>query len=144
MAIDGFVINGIARDDDDLVGEHISDRIQGQAVDDTNDTLFGNLGADKFVISPDSGTDLIICADAGIVVTAYQDNSTGKMTVTKNGGGKFIEVILKPEITITDNSNLEKAQQLHHEAHQLCFIANSVNFPVLCQSLISLESNSST
>ena len=63
------------------------------------------------------------------------------MTVTKNGGGKFTEVILKPKITITDNSNLEKAQQLHHEAHQLCFIANSVNFPVLCQSLISLESN---
>ena len=63
------------------------------------------------------------------------------MSLNKNGGGKFTEVILKPEITITANSNVEKAQQLHHEVHQLCLIANSVNFPVLCQSLISLKSN---
>ena len=87
---------------------------------------------------------LHLCADAGIIVIAYEDNSIGKMSLNKNGGGKFTEVILKPEIIITANSNVEKAQQLHHEAHQLCFIANSVNFPILCQSLISLESNSST
>ncbi|MGK7897975.1 MAG: hypothetical protein AB4372_31245 [Xenococcus sp. (in: cyanobacteria)] len=53
--------------------------------------------------------------------------------------------ILVPPITtetaIAVNSNLEKAQQLHHEAHQLYFISNFVNFPVFCQSLISLESN---
>ena len=80
---------------------------------------------------------LHLCADAGIVVTTYKDNPTGKMAVTKNGGGRFTEVILKPKITIAADSNFEQAKQLHNKAHQLCFIANSVTFPVLCQASIS-------
>ncbi|MGK7897977.1 MAG: OsmC family protein [Xenococcus sp. (in: cyanobacteria)] len=61
------------------------------------------------------------------------------MSLNKNGGGKFIEVILTSKIAITVNSNLEKAKQLHHEAHELCFISNFVNFPVLYQALIHLQ-----
>lgn len=79
---------------------------------------------------------LHLCADVGIVVTNYRDRATGKMCETKNGGGRFAEVILKPEITITVESNLERARQLHHQAHERCFIANSVNFSVLCQPII--------
>lgn len=82
---------------------------------------------------------LHLCAEAGIIVTSYGDRAMGKMCETKNGGGKFTEVILKPEITISVESNLESAKQLHHQAHELCFIANSVNFPVLCQPSIGLE-----
>ncbi len=64
---------------------------------------------------------------------------TGKMCETKDGGGIFTEVILKPEITISAENDLEKATQLHHQAHKLCFIANSVNFPVLCQPSMSFN-----
>ncbi|MEM9273419.1 MAG: OsmC family protein [Cyanobacteria bacterium P01_F01_bin.143] len=82
---------------------------------------------------------LHLCADAKIIVTSYSDRAQGTMAITKNGGGKFTQVILKPEITIATPSKLEQAQQLHHQAHQLCFIANSVNFPVLCQALMSSQ-----
>ena len=79
---------------------------------------------------------LHLCAEAKIIVTNYCDHPMGKMCETKAGGGRFTEVILKPEITITATNNLELAQQLHYQAHELCFIANSVNFPVLCQPSI--------
>ena len=79
---------------------------------------------------------LHLCSDAGIVVTNYRDLATGKMCQTQDGGGKFTEVILKPEIIVVANSNVEQAKTLHEEAHKLCFIANSVNFPVICQPVI--------
>ena len=82
---------------------------------------------------------LHLCADAGIVVIEYCDRPTGKMSETEDGAGRFTEVILRPEIVITAESNLEKAKQLHHKAHELCFIANSVNFPILIQSTSSIN-----
>lgn len=73
---------------------------------------------------------LHVCVKAGIVVTDYIDNATGVMVVNADGSGRFIEVTLNPIVTITDESLLAKANELHQEANQLCFIANSVNFPV--------------
>ena len=83
---------------------------------------------------------LHLCAEVGIIVTHYCDRSIGKMTETETGSGRFVEVILKPEIIILTDNNLGLAQQLHHQAHELCFIANSVNFPVLCQPSINVSS----
>ena len=79
---------------------------------------------------------LHLCAEAGVVIVDYQDKATGIMTETKDGSGRFTEVTLQPEVIITVNSSLEKAKQLHEKAHKFCFIANSVNFPVLCQPSI--------
>jgi organic hydroperoxide reductase OsmC/OhrA len=73
---------------------------------------------------------LHVCVKAGIVVTDYIDNATGIMVVNNDGSGQFIEVTLNPIVTITEESLLAKANELHKEANQLCFIANSVNFPV--------------
>jgi organic hydroperoxide reductase OsmC/OhrA len=73
---------------------------------------------------------LHLCAVAGIVVTDYIDNSTGIMVETANGGGRFTEVTLNPIVSITDISMTEKANELHKNANQLCFVANSLNFPV--------------
>ncbi|MBV9561656.1 MAG: OsmC family protein, partial [Bradyrhizobium sp.] len=47
-----------------------------------------------------------------------------------SGGGRFTEVVLQPEITVSAGADLERARALHEEAHRKCFIANSVNFPV--------------
>ena len=82
---------------------------------------------------------LHLCAEEGIVVIDYSDRATGKMSETKDGSGRFTEVILQPEVIISAESSLEKAQQLHNEAHKFCFIANSVDFPVLSQPLIVKE-----
>lgn len=82
---------------------------------------------------------LHLCAVAKIVVVDYKDDATGKMIETANGGGHFTEVILKPRIVISKESDVEKAQGIHHKAHELCFIANSVNFPVKHEPEISVE-----
>jgi organic hydroperoxide reductase OsmC/OhrA len=47
-----------------------------------------------------------------------------------NGSGAFTGVLLKPLVKISAGSDRDKALTLHEEAHHLCFIANSVNFPV--------------
>ena len=73
---------------------------------------------------------LHVCVKNGIVVTDYIDNATGIMKVNDDGSGQFIEVTLHPIVTITDEKFLAKANELHFEANKLCFIANSVNFPV--------------
>lgn len=78
---------------------------------------------------------LHLCADAGIVVLAYVDNAEGTM-IDSPAPGKFTQIILRPRVTIRagDDSNL--AERLHHEAHEKCYIGNSVNFPVLCEPII--------
>lgn len=85
---------------------------------------------------------LHLCADAKIVVTEYWDNPIGTMTETKDGGGRFAEVMLKPVVTVTADSDSALAEQLHEEAHHLCFIANSMNFPVRCEPLLQVENTS--
>jgi organic hydroperoxide reductase OsmC/OhrA len=73
---------------------------------------------------------LHLCAVSGVIVTDYIDNATGIMIDTPNGGGHFSEVTLNPIVTVSENSMTEKAIELHKKANELCFIANSVNFPV--------------
>ena len=73
---------------------------------------------------------LHLCAETGIVVTDYIDTATGTMVETSNGGGKFTEVNLNPTVTVTEEQMIVKATALHKKANELCFIANSVNFPV--------------
>jgi organic hydroperoxide reductase OsmC/OhrA len=73
---------------------------------------------------------LHLCAIEGIIVTDYIDNATGIMIETANGGGKFTEATLNPIVTITNILMTEKANELHKKANELCFVANSLNFPV--------------
>lgn len=75
---------------------------------------------------------LHLCAEAGIVVTAYVDEAEGVMVEGADGGGRFERVTLRPRVTLTAGDPA-KARALHHEAHAKCFIANSLNFPVLCE-----------
>jgi organic hydroperoxide reductase OsmC/OhrA len=76
-------------------------------------------------------TYLHLCADAGVVVTAYTDEATGTMVLTPGGGGHFSEVRLNPRVTVENSSMIAKANELHGLAHQHCFVASSCNFPVL-------------
>ncbi len=73
---------------------------------------------------------LHVCATNGISVNAYTDQASGSMVLEPGGAGHFTEVTLRPEVTLADASQRAKANELHHEAHEKCFIANSVNFPV--------------
>jgi organic hydroperoxide reductase OsmC/OhrA len=73
---------------------------------------------------------LHLCADAGIVVTAYADAAVGTMSENEDGSGQFTRVLLQPRVIIADAGRIADASRLHDEAHHLCFIARSVNFPV--------------
>ena len=82
---------------------------------------------------------LHVAATAGIVVTAYTDTAEGTME-TNAQGGHFVEVVLRPQVTISAASDAAKAEAAHEAAHHGCFIANSVNFPVRCEPRIVIAS----
>ncbi len=73
---------------------------------------------------------LHVCADAGIVVLGYTDGADGAMDLAPDGSGRFTAVTLRPQVTVSPESDADTARILHHLAHEKCFIANSVNFPV--------------
>ena len=74
---------------------------------------------------------LHVAVKHGVVVTGYEDNAEGLMKLNRDGSGQFESVTLKPRVTIADAVDESLMSQLHHEANQVCFIARSVNFPVL-------------
>jgi len=73
---------------------------------------------------------LHICSEAGVIVLDYMDNASGIMVESSTTGGHFTEVTLNPIVTVAENSMIDQANELHKKANELCFIANSVNFPV--------------
>ncbi|TMQ48159.1 MAG: OsmC family peroxiredoxin [Candidatus Eisenbacteria bacterium] len=80
---------------------------------------------------------LALCARGGVQVLAYEDAAKGKMERVE-GVVRFTEVMLHPKVTIAPGSDAEKAKSLHERAHAICFIANSVNFPVKHAPTISV------
>ena len=72
---------------------------------------------------------LHVATQSGVVVESYTDFATGTLHVQADGSGALVEVALHPVVTISAGDTAT-AQSLHAEAHRLCFIANSVNFPV--------------
>ena len=81
---------------------------------------------------------LHLCAVNGVVVVDYQDLAEGVMIETADGGGRFTTVVLRPVVTVREAGMVEKAMGLHHEAHSLCFIANSMNFPVRHEPVVEI------
>ncbi|HKE36832.1 MAG TPA: OsmC family protein [Candidatus Baltobacteraceae bacterium] len=75
---------------------------------------------------------LHLCSVNGIVVTEYRDEASGEMAENADGSGQFAKVVLRPVVTLRAGSDEGKARELHHQAHEMCFIARSVNFPVEC------------
>ena len=65
-----------------------------------------------------------------MVVTDYVDEASGVMVLDGRGGGAFREVVLRPRVRVAEASMTDAAIEAHHQAHEWCFIANSVNFEV--------------
>lgn len=82
---------------------------------------------------------LHLCAARGVVVLAYEDTPRGVMDERPDGAGAFVDVELRPHVTIAPGSDAKTAEALHHEAHEKCFIANSVNFPVRVSATIVVQ-----
>ncbi|WP_281634450.1 OsmC family protein [Flavobacterium luteolum] len=74
---------------------------------------------------------LYVCSQNGIEVLEYSDNAEATLEVNPEGSGRFVEVRLYPKVKILNPDQIGLALELHKKANQLCFIANSCNFPVL-------------
>jgi organic hydroperoxide reductase OsmC/OhrA len=123
-------------------------RIAGKpAIPGSSDPSFrgdaGRYNPEDLLVASLSGCHMLwylaLCAMAGIVVTRYLDRAEGTMVEDADGSGRFTSVVLKPDIAVKPGADLEKARALHATAHRMCFIANSVNFPVAHEPTIREE-----
>ncbi|PBJ12607.1 OsmC family protein [Flavobacterium sp. ACN6] len=74
---------------------------------------------------------LYVCSQNEIEVLEYSDHAEATLEVNPDGSGRFVEAKLFPKVKISNPDQIELALELHTKANQLCFIANSCNFPVL-------------
>ena len=81
------------------------------------------------------------CVQAGVAVVGYHDEASGVMVEDGRGGGAFREVVLRPHVVVTDESMVDAATAAHAQAHEWCFIANSVNFPVRYEPTIAVATD---
>ena len=70
------------------------------------------------------------CVTVGVVVVGYSDEASGLMVEDGRGGAAFREVVLRPHVVVAYAAMVAAATAAHAQAHEWCFIANSVNFPV--------------
>jgi organic hydroperoxide reductase OsmC/OhrA len=76
----------------------------------------------------------------GAVVESYTDAAEGVMEKRADGKTALTRVTLKPVITVSAGApSAELFAKIHHDAHEECFIANSVNFPVLLEPTLVVK-----
>lgn len=73
---------------------------------------------------------LHLASNAGILVRGYEDRPLGMGETGTRGEGRFLRAVLRPAIRVVHGTDLLRADALHHEVGEYCFIARSVNFPV--------------
>ena len=80
---------------------------------------------------------LSIAAKRKFCVDRYFDAATGVMEKNADGKMAMTVVTLRPDVTFSDERLPARTEldQLHHEAHEACFIANSVKTDVRCKPI---------
>jgi organic hydroperoxide reductase OsmC/OhrA len=75
-----------------------------------------------------------LAAQAGWVVDSYSDDAVGHLREERPGKAWMAEVELRPDVVFggVRVPSDEVVAQLHHAAHEACFIANSVRSEVRC------------
>ena len=78
-------------------------------------------------------TFLWLASRGGFAVAAYEDEAVGKMAKNERGVPWVAEVRLAPRVKWDGDRAPDAAQleQLHHQAHEQCFIANSVKTAIV-------------
>ena len=76
---------------------------------------------------------LFLAAEKNYVVTAYTDSATGVMAKNAEGKLSMTRVTLRPEVE--GNIFPSEVSKLHHDAHNECFIANSVKTAITIESV---------
>lgn len=78
---------------------------------------------------------LHLAGKAGWVVDHYADAAVGQMARNAEGRMAMTQVLLRPHVQFAHDRAPTRAalEQLHHAAHEACYIANSVKSEVLCE-----------
>ena len=68
------------------------------------------------------------CRTEKFIVDAYQDRAVGTMAKDSRGRQAITTVVLAPQVMFsgTREPNDQIVAQLHHDAHEQCYVANSV------------------
>ncbi|HEU5124971.1 MAG TPA: OsmC family protein [Verrucomicrobiae bacterium] len=77
-------------------------------------------------------TFLFLASKRGFQVGEYEDNAVGILSKNERGVPWISSVTLNPKIRYDGEKvpNAEEEDRLHHDAHEQCFIANSVKTDV--------------
>lgn len=59
--------------------------------------------------------------------------------VEAGDGGSFVEVILRPCVTVARDNMVDACTRLHEKAHRSCYIASSVVFPVRVEAVTEVD-----
>ena len=79
---------------------------------------------------------LHIAREAGFVVTRYRDEAVGVMEKREDGEMWVSKVTLHPEIRYEGRQpTLAERDGMHHAAHHVCFIANSVKTEIVVEEV---------
>lgn len=77
---------------------------------------------------------LSIAARRGFVVESYRDEAVGEMGKNTAGKQAVTVVTLRPQVVYQGRAPSEEEESaMHHEAHEECYIANSVKTEVRCE-----------
>lgn len=76
---------------------------------------------------------LYVAATKGFNVESYEDHATGEMAKEADGKQWISKITLDPQIVWTGDKipSEEELAALHHEAHEICFIANSLKSEIV-------------
>ena len=79
---------------------------------------------------------LWVASKKGFVCDSYEDNAVGEMTTTPEGKQWISKITLDPRITWSGDNvpTNEELAHMHHEAHEVCYIANSIKSEIVVLS----------
>lgn len=82
-------------------------------------------------------TFLFLAARGGFTVEEYVDHAEGSLGKTP-AGMAMVKVVLKPQIRFSgEPPSAQTLDELHHQAHKDCFIANSVSTEIVVEGSVS-------
>lgn len=70
---------------------------------------------------------------AGVVVRTYSDEPVGSMGKMPDGKVGVTRIVLRPLVSFGSAPPGDLIERLHHEAHDACFIANSIKSEVVIE-----------
>jgi organic hydroperoxide reductase OsmC/OhrA len=81
---------------------------------------------------------LSIAAKRGFVVDSYSDQAAGALARNAEGKLAITRVTLRPDVGFSGDRlpSAADVNDLHHQAHEQCFIANSVKTEIRCEPVV--------